>query len=102
AFTVPLGMPLAFAASRHHGAWFFPAAMVVVGAHYLPFVFLYGQRLFAVLCALMVGGGLMLGLYVRESFALGAWITGVLLVLFSLVLRWTHELEERRESTARA
>ena len=28
--------------------------MVIVGAHYLPFVFLYGERLFAVLAAILV------------------------------------------------
>jgi len=28
-----------------------------LGAHYLPFVFLYGMRIFAVLAAFLVGGG---------------------------------------------
>jgi hypothetical protein len=67
--------------------------MVVVGAHYLPFVFLYGMRQFAVLCGLMVGGGIMLGLYLNDSFSLGGWLTGATLVVFGVLggLRWRDE-----------
>lgn len=85
AFTVPLGLPLVGAATLHRLNWFYPATMIVVGAHYLPFVFLYGMRHFAVLCGLMVGGGIMLGLYLHETFSLGGWLTGATLVLFGIV-----------------
>ncbi|HEY6194333.1 MAG TPA: hypothetical protein VI504_04760 [Candidatus Eisenbacteria bacterium] len=93
AFTVPLGMPVVGAATLHHVNWFYPACMVVVGAHYLPFVFLYGMRQFAVLCGLMVGGGIMLGLYLNDSFSLGGWLTGATLVVFGVLggLRWRDE-----------
>ena len=40
AFTVPLGLLVAMAAGGYRAEWFFPAAMVIVGAHYLPFAFL--------------------------------------------------------------
>jgi hypothetical protein len=85
AFTIPLGLPLVGAATLHRLNWFYPASMVVVGAHYLPFVFLYGMKHFAVLCGLMVGGGIMLGLYLNDSFSLGGWLTGATLVLFGIV-----------------
>ena len=49
AFTVPLGLLVAVVLGAERPELFFPASMVVVGAHYLPFVFLYGMRLFAVL-----------------------------------------------------
>jgi hypothetical protein len=48
-------------------------------------VFLYGMKHFAVLCGLMVGGGVMLGLYMNHSFSLGGWLTGATLVLFGIV-----------------
>lgn len=43
AFTVPLGLLVAVAAAGYREEWFFPASMVIVGAHYLPFTFLYGM-----------------------------------------------------------
>src|SRR5699024_4777505 len=46
AFTVPLGLLVALAASGYRQEWFFPASLIIVGAHYLPFTFLYGMRLF--------------------------------------------------------
>lgn len=85
AFTVPLGMPLVGAATLHRLSWFYPATMIVVGAHYLPFVFLYGMRHFAVLCGLMVGGGILLGLYWGGAFSLGGWLTGTTLVGFGIL-----------------
>ncbi len=85
AFTIPLGLPLVGAATLHRLNWFYPAIMIVVGAHYLPFVFLYGMKHFAVLCGLMVGGGIVLGLYRHDTFALGGWATGATLVLFGIV-----------------
>lgn len=87
AFTVPLGIPIVLGATLYRLDWFYPAAMILVGAHYLPFVFLYGMRLFAVLCGLMVGGGILIGLYMHGPFALGGWLTGALLVVFAIALR---------------
>lgn len=87
AFTVPLGLLVAVAASGYRQDWFFPAAMVVVGAHYLPFVFLYGMPLFAVLAALLSFGGVALALWLSGPFSIGGWITGAVLVGFAFVLR---------------
>jgi len=83
AFTVPMGLPLAGAAAMHRLDWFYPACMIVVGAHYLPFSFLYGMWQFSVLAYVMVLAGLMLGLYIPAPFATGAWFTGALLLLFA-------------------
>jgi hypothetical protein len=87
AFTLPLGLPLVGAAALHRADWFYPAFMILLGAHYLPFVFLYGMWQFAVLCGLLVAGGLTLGLYVHGPFALGAWLAGALLMGFAFVGR---------------
>jgi hypothetical protein len=40
AFVLPLSLPLVFAATAYRETWFFPAFMIAVGAHYLPFIFL--------------------------------------------------------------
>jgi hypothetical protein len=83
AFVLPLSMPLLLAVGRYRLSWFFPAMMILVGAHYLPFVFLYGMRMFAVLAALLVGGGMAIALYASSEFSAGAWYTGVVLLVFA-------------------
>jgi len=88
AFTLPLSLPVVGAAALFRLDWFFPAFMIVLGAHYLPFVFLYGMRLFGVLCALLVSAGLGLALYAPPSFAGGAWVTAGLLLAFAFAGRW--------------
>lgn len=93
AFTLPLALPVVGAAALYRLEWFFPAFMIVLGAHYLPFVFLYGMRMFAVLCALLVSAGWVLALYLPLGFSAGAWITGVLLLVFALAGRWVAAAE---------
>jgi hypothetical protein len=84
AFTVPLAAPVAAAATIHHLNWFYPAVAIVVGAHYLPFTFLYGMWQYAVLGALMLAGGLVIAMQWPDSFASGGWFGGGLLWLFAL------------------
>jgi hypothetical protein len=87
AFIVPFCLPLIGAAALHHLTWFYPAFMIVVGAHYLPFAFLYGMRQFLVLGALLIAAGLLIGLYLPSSFSLGAWVTAPLLFIFAFTGR---------------
>jgi hypothetical protein len=87
AFVLPLHVPLVGAAALYRIEWFFPAFMLALGAHYLPFVFLYGMWLYGVLAAVLVGAGLGLALYGPASFALGAWVTVVVLVVFAFASR---------------
>jgi hypothetical protein len=63
--------------------WFYPAMMILLGAHYLPFVFLYGMRMFAVLAAFLVGGGTLIAMYFSASFSAGARYTGTVLLVFA-------------------
>ncbi len=84
AFTVPMSLPLVGAATLHHLTWFYPALMIVVGAHYLPFMFLYGMWTFAPLCALLVAGGFVIGTS-AQPFTLGGWVTGALLLVFAVL-----------------
>ncbi len=95
AFTVPVNFLLVGAATLYHETWFFPAAMIAVGAHYLPFIFLYGMNLFGILAALMTGGGVLLALYGPGVFSLGGWLTAALLILFAIIGRATLLREEK-------
>ena len=68
--------------------------MVLLGAHYLPFVFLYGMRMFGILCAVLVGAGILMGTLLPMPFAAGAWFTGVTLLAFAVVGRASVLREE--------
>jgi len=100
AFTLPLSLPLVGAAAVARLNWFFPAFMIVLGAHYLPFTFLYGMRLFSVLAGLLVAGGLACGLYLGESFSVGAWFAAGVLLLFAVIGLGLVHSEERKSPPA--
>jgi hypothetical protein len=87
AFTLPLTLPLVVAIAALHPAWFYPAFMIVLGAHYLPFVFLYGMWQFAVLCAVLVASGTAIAMYLPTPVSFGAWLTAALLLAFAFVGR---------------
>jgi hypothetical protein len=95
AFTVPLNFLLVGAATLYRETWFFPAAMIVVGTHYLPFITLYGMKMFGILAGLLIVIGAGLGLYGPDIFSLGGWITAVLLIVFAFVGRYVVLQEER-------
>ena len=83
AFVLPLSMPLLVAVGLYRLTWFYPGMMILLGAHYLPFVFLYGMRMFWALGGLLVGAGLLIAMYWSSSFSIGAWFTGVVLLVFA-------------------
>lgn len=87
AFTIPATYPLIAAATIHNVNWFYPAFLVVVGAHYLPFIFLYGMPQFGILAALLVMLGAAIGTYFPDSFTLGGWIGAVVYLLFAFPFR---------------
>jgi len=83
ALIVPLCLPVVLGATAHRPGWFYPGAMVVVGAHYLPFQFLYGQRRWLVLAGVLLVAGLLIGLYDSGQFTLGGWLTAVAFLVFA-------------------
>jgi len=87
AFTLPLSLPIVLGVAALRPTWFYPAFMIVLGAHYLPFVFLYGMWQFAGLCAVLVTSGLLLGMYLPHPVSFGAWFTSVVLMIFAFVGR---------------
>ena len=87
AFVLPLSLLLVTAAALYRLEWFYPAFMIVLGAHYLPFVTLYGMKMFYVLAGVLVSAGVLLALYVTMPFATGAWITAAVLTFFAFLGR---------------
>jgi len=82
AFMMVVCIPLAFAAAMVRVEWFFPAMLVLVGAHYLPFATLYGMRLYWAIAAAMVGTGFLLALG-GASVATGAFVGGAIELAFA-------------------
>lgn len=86
AFTVPFVLPVAAAAALYRPGWFYPACMIIVGAHYLPFVFLYGMKTFAALAAALMGAGFAIALQAPDARALGGYVGGTVLLVFAFAL----------------
>jgi hypothetical protein len=86
ALTIPLNLPVVAGATLYRLNWFYPACMVVVGAHYLPFAFLYGMWQFAALGAVMVAAGVTVGLYGPDLFSVAAWLAAVVFLVATPVL----------------
>ena len=95
AFTVPINFLLVGAVILFRPLWFFPAAMIVVGSHYLPFITLYGMKMFGVLSVFLILTGTGLALYGPAIFSLGGWLTGVILIVFAFLGRLSVMSEER-------
>jgi hypothetical protein len=93
AFTVPLVLPVAGAATLYRLGWFYPSCMVIVGAHYLPFVFLYGMKLFAALAAALICGGFAIGLIAPDEVVMGGWVGGAILFAFAFGLLAAFRME---------
>lgn len=93
AFLVPLTLPVAGGAALHNLNWFYPACAVVVGAHYLPFVFLYGMWQYAVLSGVLLSGGIACALFLPHLFTPGGWFASVVLLLFA---GWVAALPKAR------
>lgn len=100
-----LGMQIAFAGAapllllvpvtEFRLTLFYPALMVIMGAHYFPFTFLYGMRMFMPLATALTGCGVLLAFYAPRSFSLGGWVGGGILFVFAWILRKTAIAEVR-------
>ena len=100
AFTIPLSLPLIGAATIHRLDWFYPAFLIVVGAHYLPFIFLYGMWTFGLMAAAMIGGGTYIGLTMQGPFSYGGWFGGAVIVAYGVLGLILTGREARQEAPA--
>jgi len=94
ALTIPLGIPLIFMAVRSgHENAFFPAFAVLVGAHWLPFAYIYSMKSFLALAGILVLAGISFGFVFKPSFSACGLVVGGALLLFAAI----HYLVVRRE-----
>jgi hypothetical protein len=63
--------------------------MIAIGVHYLPFIFLYGMWEFSLLVMTLLGGGIAIGMLLPDSFSIGGWFTGILLLIFAVLVQVT-------------
>ena len=87
AFTLPLSMLLLFPVTAFHVQWFYPGLMILLGAHYLPFTFLYGMPMFFVLGSILVGSGVGIAELLPTQFSPGGWFAGFTLLIFAFIGR---------------
>jgi hypothetical protein len=87
AFVLPFSMLLLVPVGHFRLNWFFPALMILLGAHYLPFASLYGMRVFLFLAGILIAVGVVIALYFAETFSLGAWVAGLVLFVFAWIGR---------------
>ena len=85
AFVLPFSMLLVAPIVAYRTEWFYPAMMVLLGAHYLPFATLYGMRSFLALAAILIASGTAIALYLPGNFSLGGWVTGAVLLVFAVL-----------------
>jgi hypothetical protein len=85
AFSLPPTLLLAIAIAAFYPAWFYPAVMIALGAHYLPFIFMYGMWQYGVLAAALIASGVAIAEYPHSPVSLGAWLTAAVLFVFALV-----------------
>jgi hypothetical protein len=95
AFTIPLAIPLILAATAYKPEWFYAGCLIVVGAHYLPFITLYGQPIFGLAGMIMASAGILLPRFRPGDFAFGGWLGGAMLAVLGIVLGAAHAARPR-------
>ncbi|MDJ0348303.1 hypothetical protein [Cryobacterium sp. PH29-G1] len=86
AFAVPLGILVAVALGSYEPTLFFPASLIIVGAHFLVFISLYGMRIYAVLAGALIAVGTVALFWLPQFGAISGWVGASLLLLFALPL----------------
>ncbi|MBG6226478.1 hypothetical protein IWX63_003077 [Arthrobacter sp. CAN_A2] len=93
ALTVPLGLLVAVVLGAYEPSLFFPASLIIVGAHYLVFVSLYGMKLYATLAAAMILPGMTALFLLPGVRPVSGWIGALILSLFAAAILYQHRHE---------
>jgi hypothetical protein len=83
AFTLPPCMLLLVPVTELRLNLFYPALTILLGAHYIPFTFLYGMRMFIPLSAILIAEGVAAFYLAPGSFSACGWFAGVKLFAFA-------------------
>lgn len=86
AFTVPLGLLVAIVLGSYEPLLFFPATLIIVGAHYLVFISLYGMKLFAVLAGILIAVGTVTLFWLPNLGDISGWLGAAVFLVFTVLL----------------
>lgn len=84
AFTVPIGMLVAITLGVAAPELFLPASLILVGAHYLPFISLYGMRIYAVAAGVLILIGAVPVFWLPQLRGVSGWAGAAALLLLSM------------------
>lgn len=82
---IPFSFPLIFLLTKENVNLFFPALTIIIGVHYLPFVYAYKMKIYWILASLLVVGGSLFGFVWTDNIHYCAYYTGSVLLLFAIV-----------------
>jgi len=96
---IPFSLPIVLMVTLGNVNLFFPALTIIIGAHYLPFIYAYNLKTYWILSILLVIGGSFFGFILTGSFDYCAYYTGSMLLLFAILNRYLTQ-EEIKNNTA--
>ncbi|MEN2741062.1 hypothetical protein ABCS02_25040 [Microbacterium sp. X-17] len=96
AFTVPLGLLVAIALGTFDPTLFLPASLIIVGAHYLTFISLYGMRAYGALAGVLVALGAASLFWIPALRELSGCIGGAILLLSAIPLYLIYRTSSMR------
>ncbi|PID26897.1 MAG: hypothetical protein CR982_08220 [Candidatus Cloacimonadota bacterium] len=96
---IPFSFPLIFLLVKENRILFFPALTIIVGAHYLPFIYPYKMKSYWILASLLVVGGSLFGFIMNENTHYCAYYTGSVLLLFAIINYYLIKREISKSTT---
>ena len=82
---VPFSFPLIFLLTRENVNLFFPALTIIIGVHYLPFIYAYKLNTYWILASILVVGGSFFGFIETDNVYYCAYFTGSVLLFFAFI-----------------
>ncbi|MFT4051215.1 MAG: hypothetical protein QM677_03075 [Microbacterium sp.] len=98
AATVPLGLLVAIVLGTLEPTLFFPAALIIVGAHYLTFITLYGTWLFGALAGALVTIGAVALFALPALREPSGWIGAAVLLASAIPLYLNYRASLTKEA----
>ncbi len=95
---IPFSFPLIFLLAKENLNLFFPALTIIIGAHYLPFIYAYKMKTYWILAFLLVVEGSLFGFIVHDNIHYCAYYTGIILLLFAIITYYLTKKEISKTS----
>lgn len=100
-FLLPILLPLVVIAFLYRADWLYPAFMIALGAHFLPFMFLFGMWQFGALGIVFALAAIVFGMSDADHFVMAGWFGASVQLLFAMTLLVAIRDENRRAGSLR-